>query len=593
MVYEGLHNTFPGEVYQMATSPQTEEWLDKIMDVVSEGLVVMQDEFIVKANTAFAEMIEYEKDELLDMPFEDIVDSLSRRHDRTMLDALIEGKSVTRFNTRLLAKNGDVLYVEVNPTCFELTDEPVVIASIRNISREIALETAVTELEQRFATLYDMSPIAYFTINREGFIEQVNQAAEELLGCGADEIIGYPLSDFLPDPEPGYDPGEEIIREVLRGKSVSNIEVEMLRKDDRTLWASVSSRALSSGLDRPAEIGLMAVDITWRRAAEERLRHESERANLYMEIMSSDLNEIYQSTLFEIEDLVASLDPPERERGILYNISRNLRRSARMIANMQVLLGLRETPPEKVKTDLYPHLKKAMKEADRDFETKELKLETNITDDAFEVVGHAFLWSIMFNIIHNSLKFSPKDEVEAEILAEYIDDGRQVRIDFCDKGPGIPDDMKTLIFRRAGTPESAKAAKGLGLTLVDRYVEDMGGQIWVEDRVPGKPMEGSRFVVILPAWKEKIRLPTITFWKSDHCVFCGPVLDMLSSILDELGVGRTVLNVVNIDDPGSPVTEDDLPALPTIDMGGNQLTGFVSEDDLRSTLMTMIMTQAG
>ncbi|MFX1368521.1 MAG: PAS domain S-box protein [Promethearchaeota archaeon] len=444
----------------MTDQRESTEWLDKIINAVGEGIVVIQDEDIVLVNTAASDMLEYEKDDLLYRSFEELVEAAARRHDKSMIDSLALGENLARFHTRLVSKTGDVLHVEVNPTQFSLDGEPAVFAAIRNISREIALESAVTELENRFATLYDMSPIAYFTLNREGIIEQVNQAAEELLGCDAGEILGRPISSFMPEPLEGYNAGADIIREALKGKSISGIETSMICPDGRELWVSVSSRALSVGGERQTEIGFMALDMTWRRGAEQRLKEESERANLYLDIMSSDLNEIYQENIFSVEDLIASLSPPDRERDILKDISRNIRRAARMIANMRVLISIKDSPPDKVKTDLYPHFKKAIREAERDYESKNLVVKSNIDDDEFEVAGHAWIWSIFFNIIHNSLRYDTKDKVTLDVKAKLVDDGNSVRVEFRDRGPGIPDDIKKLVFRRSGDAEETRKTSG-------------------------------------------------------------------------------------------------------------------------------------
>lgn len=69
---------------------------------------------------------------------------------------------------------------------------------------------------------------------------------------------------------------------------------------------------------------------------------------------------------------------------------------------------------------------------------------------------------------------------------------------FDDDGPGVPDELKTRIFdgfRREGPSRSA----GLGLTLARAIVEAAGGQVWVEDRIPGEPQHGASFRVSLPA----------------------------------------------------------------------------------------------
>jgi hypothetical protein len=172
-----------------------------------------------------------------------------------------------------------------------------------------------------------------------------------------------------------------------------------------------------------------------------------------------------------------------------------------------------------------------------------------------------------------------------------VDD--MLRIEFLDRSPGIPDDQKSQIFRRNGSADDQLEGKGLGLTVADRYIADLGGRIWVEDREPGDSSKGSKFVILLPTWKEVLQLPPIMYYKSEHCIFCGPVLVSLETVLNELGIGTSAIQIVNVDDSDSMVAEEDLPALPTIQMGMDQLSGFLSEDDLREAIAKMILLSGG
>jgi hypothetical protein len=199
------------------------------------------------------------------------------------------------------------------------------------------------------------------------------------------------------------------------------------------------------------------------------------------------------------------------------------------------------------------------------------------------------MWYIFFNIIHYSASQDTSAIVELEIKADVTEDGDLVRIEFLDRGPGIPDELKDQIFRRTGGPEEHLAGKGLGLTVVDRYIENLGGRVWVEDRDPSDSSQGSKFIVLLPAWKEELKIPPIMFYKSDHCVFCGPVLESLTLVLKEMNINPSNIHLISVDDPESEVTEDELPALPTINMGKKQLAGFISEDDLRVEVSTMLL----
>jgi PAS domain S-box-containing protein len=578
------------EVLRLSSSRHDTELIQNILDVVNEGMIVIQDEDVIMANSAFADMLESDHDELIDVAFEDLVDKMARRHDSALINSFVNGEDLSRFSTRLASKSGNALHVEITPSSLKIDGKPAILASVKNISKQIALESAVAELENRFASLYDMSPVAYFTLNRNGVIEQVNAATEELLRTTAEEIIGKPLSAFLPEPKPGYSPGADIIREVLLGKSVKDLEMEFRCSEGRSLWVSVSARALTSGVDRPIEIALTAVDITRRRAMEQNLREESERANLYLDVMTSDLNMTNQNVLFVLEDISISVDLPERLRTLLSETAWGLRNAARMIANIGVLISLDQSPPEKQQTRLLPHFNKAVREALRDFEWKTIKITSNIADHAFDVIGHAFMWYIFFNIIHYCASVDTRDKVLLNINADLTEVDNMVRIEFDHRGPGIPDSEKALIFMRGGESKDALAGRGLGLTLVARYISQLGGRIWVEDRVKGKPNLGARFIVLIPAWKEVISIPQIVFYKSDHCVFCGPVLASLTTVLNEMGIDSHNLKTINVDDPDSEVSEDDLPALPTIYMGEEQLSGYLSEDDLRAAITKLLFT---
>ncbi|TFH05955.1 MAG: PAS domain S-box protein [Candidatus Thorarchaeota archaeon] len=359
----------------MSDATQDTQWIQKVMDVVHDGMIVIQDEDIVMANEVFSDMLGYSNDEIIDIAFDDIVEPQSRRRESEVFEKLRSGTIPSQFPTRFISKHGQIVHVEIKPTAVTFDGDPAILACVRNVSTQVALETTVTELENRFATLYDMSPIAYFMLSRNGTIEQVNAAAEELLGLEAEELIGNPISQYLPEPKPGYDPAAEIVREVLRGKSVKGLEMEMLGGNNKTIWISASSRALDSGPDRPVSIGFTAIDITRRRTMEQKLRAESERANLYMEVMASDLNMTNQNALFALEDLSISMELPERLRILLSETSWSLRNAARMIANMGVLISLDHQPPVKTQTKLLPHFKKAIREATRDFEWKTLDVK--------------------------------------------------------------------------------------------------------------------------------------------------------------------------------------------------------------------------
>ena len=72
--------------------------------------------------------------------------------------------------------------------------------------------------------------------------------------------------------------------------------------------------------------------------------------------------------------------------------------------------------------------------------------------------------------------------------------GSQVEIDIADNGSGIVEDLLPVIFDPFVTTKTAGESGGIGLTVVQRIVDDLGGTV----KVRTKPGAGSVFTVVLP-----------------------------------------------------------------------------------------------
>lgn len=72
--------------------------------------------------------------------------------------------------------------------------------------------------------------------------------------------------------------------------------------------------------------------------------------------------------------------------------------------------------------------------------------------------------------------------------------GSQVEIDVADSGPGIVDELIPVIFDPFVTTKTAGESGGIGLTVVRRIVDDLGGTV----KVRSKPGAGAVFTVVLP-----------------------------------------------------------------------------------------------
>jgi signal transduction histidine kinase len=118
------------------------------------------------------------------------------------------------------------------------------------------------------------------------------------------------------------------------------------------------------------------------------------------------------------------------------------------------------------------------------------------------VLANELLHDVFANLIGNAIKHSPDTYnliIDITITELCEDSKNYYLVMVSDNGPGIPDKRKEKLFERFQYEEAPAKGTGLGLYLVKTLVEAFGGQVWVEDRVPGDYTKGTKFIVKLPA----------------------------------------------------------------------------------------------
>lgn len=103
---------------------------------------------------------------------------------------------------------------------------------------------------------------------------------------------------------------------------------------------------------------------------------------------------------------------------------------------------------------------------------------------------------IITNLVANAVKFSHRD-ADVRVTLERRDGRARLLVD--DSGPGVPEEERERIFvrffRGAGDAVVRTRGVGIGLSVVQDFVTQMGGTVHVED----SPRGGARFVVELDA----------------------------------------------------------------------------------------------
>lgn len=220
------------------------------------------------------------------------------------------------------------------------------------------------------------------------------------------------------------------------------------------------------------------------RLAEE-LTEANHQANLYLDILMHDINNANLASLWYGDLLLEMLEgEPKVMAGKMIE---GIQKSREIIRNLETIRKIQEREEELKMMDLDGVIRKEVHHFP----------DTTISYNgcSVKVYGDDLIGEIFTNLIGNSVRYGgPGVQVEIDVSPVRIG---EVSVSIADTGPGIPDELKRVIFQRFSQIESHGTGKGLGLYIVNSLLDRYGGTIRVEDRVPGSYDQGARFTFSL------------------------------------------------------------------------------------------------
>jgi signal transduction histidine kinase len=244
-------------------------------------------------------------------------------------------------------------------------------------------------------------------------------------------------------------------------------------------------------------------EIIERKRAEEELAEARAQAELYLDLMGHDINNMNQVGMGYLEVALETLKEDgrieEKDIDLLEKPLQSIQDSTRLIDNVRKLRSTKSREHQLQAIDLKDVLLGVKEQFSK---ANGRHVTINYTPVEGHVLATGLVKDVFVNIVGNAIKHSDSDkplEINITQLHIYGTDESYHKVIVEDNGPGIPDELKTRIFNRFERGYTKAKGKGLGLYLVKTLVHDFNGRIWVEDRVQGDHTKGARFVVMLPS----------------------------------------------------------------------------------------------
>ncbi len=330
-----------------------------------------------------------------------------------------------------------------------------------------------------------------------GVILNVNPAWSAALGWAADELIGK-SGEWLVHPSDR----ERSLAErssLAAGRKTPHLEIRILCKDGSYRWLSWSA-VPDRGL-----IYATARDITSLKRAEEQLddlRHQladSARQTTMGAMAASIAHEINQPLAAIRANASASLRWLRREdpdlieaQAALDNIERDCQRVNEVIASVRALFGKRSG--EKSRVDLRLLVEEVLILSKSELAVHQITLHNHELEDLPPVMGERVsMQQVILNLVVNAIEamHSVDDRERILTLKSTVEQARII-LTIEDTGNGIEPDHVNRIFEPFFTTKSS--GMGLGLSICSSIVEEHGGSLRAEARIP----YGTAFRLTLP-----------------------------------------------------------------------------------------------
>jgi PAS domain S-box-containing protein len=365
----------------------------------------------------------------------------------------------------------------------------------------------------KLAAIIESSDDAILSTDLNGVIISWNRGAENLFGYTALKAVGQSVAMLIPPERANEEP--TLLERICRGESVNPYETVRVRKDGTSLDISLTVSPIKNRQGNVIGASRIARDITSRKRNEEALRQSREQISkhaagletvvgertaeltatnqqleAFVYSMAHDLRAPLRSmqgfSAMLVEEAGASLSV--RGRDFAGRIDQSAQFMDALLIDLLAFSRIAQQQIELASVNLETVVQSVLSRLDKELQEKKGRVECAGPWPA--VLAHEpTLGQVIFNLVSNALKFVRPDAPPC-IRLHAEEQGRFIRVWVEDNGIGIALEHQPKIFglftRLRG---SEFPGTGIGLAIVEKSLERMGGNVGVEST----PGEGSRF----------------------------------------------------------------------------------------------------
>lgn len=360
-----------------------------------------------------------------------------------------------------------------------------------------ALRAERERLFQRYRQVFDTAGDPIVIVDETGSLQDVNPAAEKLMGLERAELMRSGIHPFLSEPSSliGAMKGHR------DGKAFTNVDITLRTPQGAMLDCLMTATYQGRTVDGKALFQAIIKDISDRKQEETRLkklnqdldRRVAVRTKQLMEALD-DLGAFSYSVAHDLRSPLKGMRSLTDHLGELAalrsdteisEVSERIHRStSRLITLVDDLLRFARTDTQQVdRTSV--DLREAVLECLATHDLNDRRVEVTMPEAGAAVIqaDKAMFHVVLNNVLSNALKFT-RTRDQARITVQHtIQEGDHL-VSISDNGIGFNAERSEQlfgVFKRLHKTEEFEGT-GIGLAIVQRIVQKHGGTCWAEGR---------------------------------------------------------------------------------------------------------------
>ncbi|MAE50543.1 MAG: PAS domain-containing sensor histidine kinase [Micavibrio sp.] len=465
--------------------------IDAVSDIIFETNIEGE---ILFLSASWRKVTGFDPDQFIGHELFSLLHPQDQKQQQRDFELLIKGqKQAYRLFTRLRTSDGTFRAVEIAMSMIRQDQNKNlrVVGTFTDVEERRRAERALAEAEKKYRTIVENAAGGIYQLTPEGIYLSANPAMARVLGFDSPEQILREVKNAYNTIYADEKVWQEVKSSLGDNAEFYNHEVEVVRKDGRTIWVNENIRAVKDDNGNILYFEGSIEDITQRKESEIGLleaKMNSDLANRakseFLANMSHELRTPLNSIIGFSEIIKNEVLGPVEQKSY-WEYAKHINESGQSLLRVinEILDISRIEAGDRVLNEGRVDIEQVMSES---LEMLSLKIENNqmhivnSLHNVPKVIGEELaIKQIFMNLLSNAIKFTPSG---GRITLSYeVDPHGELHLLVTDTGIGLDDHEIEKALSAFGQIDSemnrSGSGTGLGLTLVNALIKMHGGRL--------------------------------------------------------------------------------------------------------------------